>query len=119
GERADQAAHGLPADGAGGGGAARPPADPGVRDPPRRRLPSLLPRVPRARRPGPVLPACVVPRHPARDRAEPRPARSGGTRPHVTQGVPLVATSQASAPKTTTPGGPGAGGTLRHGTRTN
>ena len=56
-KRADQAADRLPGDGARGRRAARPAAAAGVCDPARRRLPPLLPRVPRARRPGAVVPA--------------------------------------------------------------
>ena len=52
GEGADQAADRLPGDRARGGRAPRPAAPAGVRDPARGRLPPLLPRVPRARRPG-------------------------------------------------------------------
>ena len=62
GEGADQAPDRLPGDGARGSRAARAAAAAGVRDPARRRLPPLLPRVPRARRPGAVVPARPLPR---------------------------------------------------------
>ena len=65
----------FPVDGARGGRAARPAADPRVRDPARRRLPSLLPRVPRDRVARGGLPARPVPRDATRDRAVPRPRR--------------------------------------------
>ena len=69
GEGADQAAHRLPGGRARGDRTARPAAAPGVRDPARRRLPPLLPRVPRARRAGAVVPARPLPGNAARDRA--------------------------------------------------
>ena len=64
---------------------ARPAGDPGLRDPARRRLPSLLPRASRARERAGVLPARALPRHAVRDRALPRPRRGRGARPHVTR----------------------------------
>ena len=75
---ADQAAHRLPGDGARGGRPARPAADPGVRDQARRRLPPLLPRVPRDRLARGGVPARAVPRDAGRDRAVPRPRRGRG-----------------------------------------
>ena len=63
---------------------ARATAPAGVCDPARRRLPSLLPGVPRARRPGAGVPARPLRGDPARDRPQPRPGRRRGSRPDVT-----------------------------------
>ena len=63
--------------------APRAAAAPGVRDPARRRLPSLLPRVPRARRPGRGVPARSLCGHAACDRPQPRPGRRRGSRADV------------------------------------
>ena len=51
-----------------------PAAAPGVRDPAGRRLPPLLPRVPRPRRSRRVVPPRPLPRDAAGDRPQPRPA---------------------------------------------
>ena len=59
----------FPVDRARGGRAPWAAAAAGVRDQARRRLPSLLPRVPRARRPGAVVPPRPLPRDAAGDRA--------------------------------------------------
>ena len=86
GEGADQAARPTSRDRARGGGAPRAAAVAGVRDQARRRLPPLLPRVPRARRPGAVVPPRPVPRDAAGDRPLPRPGRGRGSRADVTAG---------------------------------
>ena len=83
GEGADQAADGLPRDGARGDRTAWASAAPGVRDSPRRRLPPLLPRVPRPRRSRRIVPPRPVSRDPVGHRAEPRSARRRGSRADV------------------------------------
>ncbi len=78
GARADQTAHRLPGHGARGCRPARAAADPGVRDQARRRLPPLLPRVPRDRVARGSVPARALPSDAGRDRALPRPGRGRG-----------------------------------------
>ena len=83
GEGADQAADRVPGDRARGDRASWAAAPPGVRDPAGRRLPPLLPRVPRPGRSGRVVPARPLPRDAVGDRSQPRPARCRGSRAHV------------------------------------
>ena len=85
GEGADQAPDRLPDDRARGSRSPRAAAAAGVRDPRGRRLPPLLPRVPRARRSGAGVPPATLPCNAARDRPLPRPRRGRGTGADVVQ----------------------------------